>query len=150
NYYQKQAGQFWMNQNSYMQGMVALALHRAGQTSVPKKILVSPKENSIYTEELGRYWKDNTLGRSWFWHQAPIETHSLLIEVCTEIGGDTKTVNELKTWLIKNKQTNNWRTTKATADACYAMMLQGSEWLAAEPTVNIKLGTITIDNTSQP
>lgn len=150
NYYQKQAGQFWMNQNSYMQGMIALALHRAGQTSVPKKILVSLKENSIYNEELGRYWKDNTFGRSWFWHQAPIETHSLLIEVFTEIGGDTKTVNELKTWLIKNKQTNNWRTTKATADACYAMMLQGSEWLAAEPTVNIKLGTITIDNTSQP
>jgi hypothetical protein len=67
------------------------------------------------------YWKDQGYGYSWFWWQAPIETQALLIEAFTEVGRDPKTVDDLKTWLLKNKQTNNWRTSKATADACYAL-----------------------------
>ena len=56
----------------------------------------------------------------------------------------------MKTWLIKNKQTNNWKTTKATAEACYAMLLQGTDWLATEPNVSIKLGATTISSTTAP
>ena len=42
----------------------------------------------------------------------------------------SKAVNDMKTWLLKQKQTQNWRTTKATADACYALLLQGTDWLS--------------------
>jgi hypothetical protein len=114
-----------------------------------KAILASLKETAITNEEMGMYWKDNSYGRSPFWWQAPIETQSLLIEVFSEVGKDVNTVNELKTWLIKNKQTNNWRTTKATADACYALLLQGTDWLTSEPTVTIQLGNTTISNSQQ-
>jgi hypothetical protein len=84
------------------------------------------------------------MNRGWFWYEAPIETQALLIEAFQEIGKDTKTVDDLKTWLLKNKQTNNWKTTKATAEACYALMLQGSDWLTTETVVEIKLGNTTI------
>ncbi len=46
----------------------------------------------------------------------------------------------LKTWLLKNKQTNNWKTTKATAEACYALLLQGTDWLSEEKNVDDKTG----------
>ena len=95
------------------------------------------------------YWKDNHYGYSWFWWHAPIETQSLLIEAFSEIGRDMKTVNALKTWLIKNKQTNNWKTSKATADACYALLLQGTDWLTNEPAVHIKLGATEISNSTK-
>ncbi|MEO5945347.1 MAG: alpha-2-macroglobulin, partial [Chitinophagaceae bacterium] len=108
-------------------------------------ILKSLKETSINNEELGMYWKDQTNG--WFWYQAPIETQALLIEAFQEVGKDTKTVDDLRTWLLKNKQTNNWKTTKATAEACYALLLQGTEWLSSEPVVEVKLGTTTIKST---
>ena len=91
------------------------------------------------------YWKDQTYG--WFWYQAPIETQALLIEAFQEAGKDTKTVDDLRTWLLKNKQTNNWKTTKATAEACYALLLQGTEWLSSEPIVEVKLGTTIIKST---
>jgi hypothetical protein len=93
------------------------------------------------------YWKDVRFGYSWFWWFAPIETQALLIEAFSEITNDTKTVDDLKTWLIKHKQTNSWRTNRATAEACYAMLLQGSDWLATEPVVDIKLGNVVLDNT---
>ncbi|OSZ80636.1 alpha-2-macroglobulin [Chitinophagaceae bacterium IBVUCB2] len=144
NYYYKQAQQFWVKQSKYMQGMTALALNRTGDTKTPAAILKSLKETSITNEELGMYWKDQRNG--WFWYEAPIETHALLIEAFQEVGKDTKTVDDLRTWLLKNKQTNNWKTTKATAEACYALLLQGTEWLSNEPTVQIKLGSTTINS----
>jgi len=141
NYYYKQAQQYWVGQSKYMQGMIALALHRTGDVKTPAAILQSLKETSITNEELGMYWKNQVNG--WFWYQAPIETQALLIETFQEVGKDTKTVDDLRTWLLKNKQTNNWKTTKATAEACYALLLQGTEWLSNEPVVEIKLGSST-------
>src|SRR5688572_14574656 len=145
NYYRGQAKQFWMKQTIYMQGMIALAMHRNGDKTIPVSILNSLKETSITHEALGMYWKDQ-ISSGWFWHQAPIETQALMIEAFQEIGKDTKTVDDLRTWLLKNKQTNNWRTTKATAEACYALLLQGTEWLTNEPLVEIKMGNIVVDN----
>jgi uncharacterized protein YfaS (alpha-2-macroglobulin family) len=139
-YYKKQSAQFWMKQNKYLQGMTAIALQRTGDKQTATAILKSLKETSIYNEELGRYWKENSFGFSWFWWYAPIETQSLMIEAFYENGKDVQTVDQLRTWLIKNKQTNNWRTTKATADACYAMLLRGSNWLENEPVVTLSLG----------
>jgi len=149
NYYRKQAQGFWMKQNKYMQGMIALALNRSGDKQTPAAILRSLRETAISNEEMGMYWKDNQFGYSWFWWYAPIETQSLLIEAFNEIGNDAKTVDDLRTWLVKNKQTNNWRTTKATADACYAMLLEGTEWLSNEPRVQIRMGTTVISNTTE-
>jgi hypothetical protein len=121
-----------------MQGMLALALSRTGDIVTPAAILKSLKETSISNDELGMYWKDTNHG--WWWYEAPIERQSLLIEAFEEAGKDTKTVDDLKTWLLKNKQTNNWESTKATAEACYALLLRGSQWLASEPVYNIKIG----------
>jgi uncharacterized protein YfaS (alpha-2-macroglobulin family) len=148
-YFRKQSQDFWTKQNNYAKGMTALALNRTGDPQTPAAILKSLKETAITNEELGMYWKDNSFGRSWFWWYAPIETQSLLIEAFSEISKDTKTVDDLRTWLIKNKQTNNWHTTKATAEACYAMLLQGTDWLSAEPSITIQLGNTTISNTEQ-
>ncbi|HEX7846582.1 MAG TPA: alpha-2-macroglobulin, partial [Chitinophagaceae bacterium] len=138
-YFRNRAQLTWTSQNKYMQGMTALALHRSKDSKTPSAILKSLKETSIINEELGMYWKDLSSG-GWFWHQAPIETQSLLIEAFTEAGKDIATADALRTWLLKNKQTNNWKTTKATAEACYALLLQGTNWLTNEPTVEIKLG----------
>jgi hypothetical protein len=91
--------------------MLVLALGRTADDKTPAAILKSLKETSISNEELGMYWKDSR--RGWFWHEAPIERQALLIEAFQEIGKDSKSVDELRTWLLKNKQTNRWESTKA-------------------------------------
>ena len=144
NYYRKQSQQFWLQQNKYMQGMIALSLHRTGDGQTAKNITASLKQNAIVHEELGMYWKEMIGG--YYWHQAPVESQALLIETFAEVTNDTRAVDDMKTWLLKQKQTQNWRTTKATADACYALLLQGTDWLTNTPNVKIQLGNTVIES----
>ncbi|ULC60202.1 carboxypeptidase-like regulatory domain-containing protein [Flaviramulus sp. BrNp1-15] len=137
-YYQTQIQKYWLSRSLYAKGLMALVSHRNKDSKTASKILKSLKETSITSEELGMYWKENT--NSWFWYQAPIETQALLIEAFSEIENDTKTIDNLKIWLLKNKQTNRWKTTKATTEAVYALLLQGSDWLSVTDMVDVLLG----------
>ena len=104
--------------------MIALEAHRFGVEKLPQQILASIKERSILHEEFGMYWKDNIGG--YYWYQAPIETQALLIEAFDEVNKDETAVEDMKVWLLKQKQTTDWKTTKATAEACYALLLKGN------------------------
>ncbi|MGK0429220.1 MAG: hypothetical protein ACJARX_000881, partial [Psychroserpens sp.] len=144
-YYQTQIQKYWLSRSLYAKGLLTLALHRMDDVSTSAKILKSLRETSITSEELGMYWKANT--SSWHWYQAPIETQALLIEVFSEAGQviqseakNLQTIDNLKIWLLKNKQTNRWKTTKATTEAVYALLLQGSDWLSVTDMVDIVIG----------
>jgi len=142
-YYHSQIKKYWLNKPLYSKGLMALVMHRMGDKKTAAKILKSLKENSITNDELGMYWKENT--SSWYWYQAPIETQALMIEAFSEIENDTKTVDNLKIWLLKNKQTNSWKTTKATTEAVYALLLQGSDWLSVTEAVDVLVGNKNIE-----
>jgi uncharacterized protein YfaS (alpha-2-macroglobulin family) len=137
-YYQTQIQKYWLSRSLYSKGLMALVLHRNEDAKTASKIMKSLKETSITSKELGMYWKENT--NSWYWYQAPIETQALLIETFSEIEKDTKTIDNLKIWLLKNKQTNRWKTTKATTEAVYALLLQGSDWLSVTAMVDVVIG----------
>jgi len=142
-YYKGQAQKYWLNKGRYMQGMIALALSRYDDKKVPADIMKSLKENSITSEEMGMYWKENYEG--FYWYQAPVECQALLIEAFDEVTHDQKSVDDLKVWLLKSKQTQDWKTTKATTEACYALLLRGTNWLSTESNVEIKLGELVVD-----
>jgi hypothetical protein len=136
-YYKGQAEAYWLRFNKYSQGMIALALNRYNNHKSAAAIARSIKEHALYSEEMGMYWKESY---GYYWYQAPIETHALLIEMFDEVLDDQKSVEEMKTWLLKQKQTQDWRTTKATADACYALLLRGSDWLGEIELPDITIG----------
>lgn len=147
-YYVGQAQKYWLETNLYEQGMISLALHRMNDLVTPKKILKSLDERAIRNEELGMFWQENTAG--YYWWQAPIETQAIMIEAFNEISGDVVIVDELKTWLLKMKQVQDWKTTKATADAIYVLLLTGQDWLATESAIEITVGDQLIDPNNLP
>ncbi|MGZ4033216.1 MAG: alpha-2-macroglobulin family protein, partial [Bacteroidia bacterium] len=147
-YYLGQEKKYWLSNDRYMQGMIALALNRYDDKVTPKDIMKSLKENSISSDEMGMYWKDNYEG--YYWYQAPIESQALLIEAFDEVSHDKKSVDDMKVWLLKSKQTQNWQTTKATTEAVYALLLRGTDWLATESNVEITMGDMKIDPKKMP
>lgn len=136
--YLESAKENWLNYSLYEKGMTALVLNRFGETSSAKKIIESLKETASNNEDWGMYWIANKSG--WYWYQAPIETQALLIEAFAEVDNDTKSVDAMKVWLLKNKQTKNWPTTKATTEAVYALLMQGSDWLSVKDNTTFQIG----------
>ena len=143
-YYRNQSVEKWTDQSVYMQGMIALFLNRAGDTKTAMDILASLKENAINSPELGMYWKSVRGG--FYWQEAPVETQSLLIETFQDLHADQKTIDRMKYWLVQQKHTQHWPTTKATADACYALLLSGTDWLSSKQTVTIQLGSYKVSS----
>ena len=135
--YLKRAAEQWKYRNVYEQGMIALTMQRFGKPDVTQQVERSLLETAQQSDELGMYWPKNREG--YFWYEAPVETQSLLIELFTEAGSNTKAVDEMKIWLLRNKQTSDWKTTKATASACYALLLKGSDMLNIQGTSAIML-----------
>jgi hypothetical protein len=68
-----------------------------------------------------------------------------MIEAFDEVMNDTQAVEDCKVWLLKQKQTQDWKTTKATADAVYALLLRGANLLASDELVQVTLGGETIE-----
>ena len=102
----------------------------------------SIKERSVSNEEMGMFWRDTEL--SWWWYRAPIETQALMIEAFDEVMGDQQAVEDCRVWLLKQKQTQDWKTTKATADAVYALLLRGKDILSSEALVQVKLDGVDV------
>ena len=121
-YYLGQAKKYWLNDNLYLEGMLCLALHRFDDKVTPPQMIKSFTERALHSEEMGMYWKHN---QGYYWYQAPIETQALMIEVYDEVACNQQAVEELKVWLLKQKQTQDWKTTKATVEACYALLRRG-------------------------
>jgi uncharacterized protein YfaS (alpha-2-macroglobulin family) len=136
-YYLNQAEKYWLGKGLYQEGMLALALHRWGRKESGEKIVASLRERATMKEELGMFWPTDW---GYYWYQLPVETQSLMVEVFSEVGKDPKAVEELRIWLLKNKQTNRWESTKATADAVYALLLNGDNWLNNTKTVQVSMG----------
>jgi uncharacterized protein YfaS (alpha-2-macroglobulin family) len=146
-YYLGQAKKYWLNTNMYMQGMTCLALHRFNDKETTAAMIKSFSEKALHSEEMGMYWKSDY---GYYWYQAPIETQALMIEVYDEVAGDQQAVEDMKAWLLKQKQTQDWRTTKATVEACYALLRRGSDALASSKLVEITVGNEKIDPAKRP
>ncbi|MFO0969643.1 MAG: alpha-2-macroglobulin family protein, partial [Gemmataceae bacterium] len=137
-YFLGQARTHWLAlAHRQSQGHLALALARFGDQKAAEAIMRSIKERAVSDEEMGMFWRD--LERSWWWFRAPIETQALMIEAFDEVMKDGKAVEDCRVWLLKQKQTQDWKTTKATADAVYALLLRGADLLASDVLVDVTI-----------
>ena len=143
-YLKQRVADEWLKQSLQGQALSALALHRFGDPKTSDAILRSLRERSRESEEMGTYWPDNTSGL--YWYQTPIETQAYLIEAFDEIKQDRVAVDNMKCWLLRQKQTQSWSSTKATTEAIYALLLRGSDWLGTGVSTQVSLGGQPIEN----
>ena len=123
----------------YGKALGAIILQQAGKVAEAKLFMQSLMEYSVVTDEMGRYFDTPKARYSWFSYKIPTEVAAM--EAIQRITKDTKAIDEMKRWLLKQKQTQTWETPIATADAVYALMATGaSDLLANTGGVEITLG----------
>ena len=130
----------WMDLGLESQALAAIAMKRRGETKIANEIMASIKERGVLSDELGMYWK-----RPYFFSSsvfaAPVSTQALIVEAFRKVTGDEESAEACNVWLLKQKQTQDWTTTAATADAIYALMLGGgADLLAGDALAEVTLG----------
>ncbi|MBK8549097.1 MAG: hypothetical protein IPL63_17635 [Saprospiraceae bacterium] len=137
-YYFKKAKEEWLQQNLYTQVIIGIVMKRANDKTA-NKIYVSLEERSFKKDEMGKYWN---AGNGYRWDELPIERHSRIIEFYNEMDATVAEIELMKVWLLKNKQTRHWPTTKSTSSAIYGILLEGERssgisWLEETKPVTI-------------
>ena len=155
----------WQKGSLQSQALAASTLFRFKKENEARAILQSLTERSKVSDELGMYWPENAVGT--YWYQAPIETQAYIIEAYTEACGDGLApkngsldcfawlrtrpefsklvgsgpfIDRMRQWLVQQKRTQSWPSTKATTEAIYALLLRGNDWLDTKATTTVLIG----------
>ncbi|MCC8146065.1 MAG: hypothetical protein LIO93_06445 [Bacteroidales bacterium] len=136
---------YWANSTRlYDRALAAIVLQRNGNTAIAKNILKSLSEHATHDPELGMYWANNNTYS--FMTQSATCVHTFIMQAFKEVGATAQEMDEMKLWLLKQKQTQMWESVPATVASINILLNTGSDWLSNTGNVEIKLGKQTIDS----
>lgn len=130
----------WSDFSLYEKAITAITLKNYGMTETAHDILKSLRQYAIINSEAGMYWPNN---KNKYYRNSAVQTHTAILEAFREIEGDSQEINQMKQWLLKQKQVQNWGSVPATVDAIYALLLTGNDQLSQQDQLQIKLGRHT-------
>lgn len=112
-------------------------LHRAsllfdayGLKDISKKLLTYLKETSVQSETQGVYWKQNL--NDWGWFSSKVVNQAGALEAFNKLTNDQNLVEEMKIWLITQKEVSSWDTSRSTSEVIYTILNSGKSWTSAE------------------
>lgn len=123
--------------------MSAVILKKAGQEKKANEFITSLKEHLVMEDELGAHFA--FLDQPYAWGMLPIPTHVAVMEAFGEFEGNETLIEEMKIWLLKQKQTHGWNNSVATTDAVYALLCTGTDLLQNQGDVRISIGDEVIE-----
>lgn len=103
----------------YGKAVMAIVLAETGHEDEAKLNLQSLMEHTVGTPEMGRYF--DTPRAEWSWRSYRIPTQCAAIEALQYFGRDREAA-DLRLWLLQAKRTQMWETSRASADAVYALL----------------------------
>ncbi len=127
-FFRQRAFATWTEFGLYEQALIAITA-QAGGDGLATTILESLRERALHADEFGMYWKYE---QGYRWNNLPIETHTRILEAFRTIDPRQDELDEMRLWLLSNKRTNRWPTSKATAAAVYAILNSGKTYVAEE------------------
>lgn len=113
----------WQKYTEYEQGLIAYTFINFNQNEQALPILKSLKEKALFTKENSAYWAKEQ--NFYLWNRAEIEKHALMVNLFNQLDDEKDFAEQLKNWLILNKQATHWKTSNATSAACFAILTNG-------------------------
>ncbi|HOI26351.1 MAG TPA: alpha-2-macroglobulin family protein [Paludibacteraceae bacterium] len=132
----------WSDLSLYGKALAAIIMQKNNDAKEAKNIIESLRQYATVTKDKGMYWEKNKSG--YFWHESTIGTQAAILEAFAEVGCPASEIDDMRTWLLQQKRTQQWGSTTATVDAIYALLLNGSDWLKNKNEVSIQLGNETV------
>ena len=122
----------WINFSTIEKAYAAVALHRYGFTDVARDIVASLRQYAVTTPDKGMFWPNNR--SSYGYSNSAVQEQCALIAAFTTVDPVATELDEMRRWLLAQKQTNEWESVPSTLEAIYALLYGGSDWLASSST----------------
>lgn len=138
-YYNNALKQRHTHSSLYTCAQLAIVFYRHGDKEAARQMIGKLKERSLRSDEMGMYWRDNVGG--YFWYQRPIEVQSMIIQAFAEVTPhDSESIALMQQWLLKQKQTTRWESSRATALAVTALMVCQPSLSDANGSLSVTVG----------
>lgn len=124
----------WTSYSVHGQAVIALILERYGYHKDAVQIVESLKENLVRPGSHLAYNKEQGL----FWYSSIHETQVVILNAIAEVTPGDGDIKAIRNWLITQKRTQAWRTSRTTSMAVYAI-LSTSEIVKTDADV-VKIG----------
>ena len=133
----------WRRHSPRLKAYLALTLHRAGRSADADLVFASIMDSAKTDEELGTYWAAEE--RSWLWYRDTVESHAFILRALTELDPDDERRHGLVQWLFLEKKLSHWKSTRATAEAIYALIhyLDNEGQLGQRERATVEVGDLT-------
>ncbi len=137
----------WTQFGLYERSLVAVLMHRNGKENIVQNILKSYREHATVSDEMGMYWANN---RSHvFMSQSATSVHTFIMDAFRIGGAKADEMDNMKRWLLKQKQTQLWESAHATMDAVYALLSTGTDWFSSENKTTVIIANKLIEPVKQ-
>lgn len=134
-------------QDLYQKALSAVILQKAGKTAEATNFITSLKEYSVQTPGMGIYYDSKSAPYSVNSYRIP--TQVVVLEAMQIVAKDLKTVEQMKIWLLRQKQAQSWDSPLATVNAIYALLNRGTDLLTNDDNVRIILGKQVIQTNQE-
>ena len=127
----------WGDGTTYSKAYYAIILNREGRKNDARRITESIRQFGITTPARGMYW-DTPDRTSRFGNDQVSYTANVLLAL-NEVDRRTDEIDQIRKWILLNKQTNDWGNSSRASQAVYAILSTGSEWLTEgnAPTITV-------------
>ncbi|PWH85796.1 alpha-2-macroglobulin family protein [Brumimicrobium oceani] len=137
NFYQEKLKKDWTKFNPYLQAMIGMYFKSENINDKAQLVYASLKDRAKKNSQLGMYWVENS---GYYWYQNNIASQAMIISFFQVMDAPEKMMDDMRLWLILNKESNAWETGVATADAVYAILSSGKDYLSTSKKPNLKIG----------
>mgnify|MGYP000149832398 CR=1 FL=1 len=145
-YYLSKIGEMLPTASMDTKAIAAIILDKAGRKKEAQEFIASLKEHLTKTDEQGMFFAFNE--NPYSWGGMKMQAHVDVMEALELTGGNNDTVEEMKLWLLKQKQTQQWNSPVATADAVYALLMKGVNLLDNQGDVRIVIANEVLETVS--
>ncbi len=124
NYFLSKVGELLTSPSMTRKALAAIVLDKAGRKQEALEFIASLKEFLTKTDEQGMFFAFNENPYAWGGLQIP--AHVAVMEALELVTADSATVEEMKLWLLKQKQTQAWDSPVTTVNAVFALLQRGA------------------------
>lgn len=137
----------WMRSGMYERSLIVVLMQKNGKQNIVRDILQSYREHATVSEEMGMFWANNRTHV--FMSQLSVSVHTFIMDAFRIGGTKAGEMDNMKRWLLKQKQTQLWESTHATMDAVYILLSAGSDWFSTKNNTTVTVGDKVFERRQQ-